>query len=133
MLRALLDAGLRWCFVSNVDNLGALVNARIAAWIASEHVPFAMEAVVGTPADRKGGHLASHDGRIVLRETAQVPEGDSSFGDVDRWRFYNTNNLWIDLRALDPAALDLPLIVNRKPVDPRDPGSPAVLQLETAM
>src|SRR6476646_3679667 len=92
-----------------------------------------MEAVVGTPADRKGGHLASHDGRIVLRETAQVPDGDDSFGDVERWRFYNTNNLWVDLRALDPAALDLPLIVNRKPVDPRDPGSPAVLQLETAM
>ena len=139
MLRALLDAGLRWCFVSNVDNLGALVNARIAAWIASEHVPFAMEAVVGTPADRKGGHLASHDGRIVLRETAQVPEGDSSFGDVERWRFYNTNNLWIDLQALnrlqesDPAAPTLPLIVNRKTVDPTDASSTPVIQLETAM
>jgi UTP--glucose-1-phosphate uridylyltransferase len=31
MLQALLDAGLRWCFVSNVDNLGALVDPRIAA------------------------------------------------------------------------------------------------------
>ena len=33
----------------------------------------------------------------------------------------------------DPGALDLPLIVNRKPVDPRDPARPEVLQLETAM
>lgn len=139
VVRALLDAGLRWCFVSNSDNLGALVDVRIAAWLASEHVPFAMETVVGTPADRKGGHLARHNGRIVLRETAQVPEGDSSFGDTERWRFYNTNNLWIDLQALnrlqeaDPAAPTLPLIVNRKTVDPTDSSSTPVIQLETAM
>jgi UTP--glucose-1-phosphate uridylyltransferase len=35
--------------------------------------------------------------------------------------------------AADPAGPELPLIVNRKTVDPRDPDSPAVLQLETAM
>jgi UTP--glucose-1-phosphate uridylyltransferase len=139
VLQTLLDAGLRWCFVSNSDNLGALVDVRLAAWIAAEHVPFAMETVLGTPADRKGGHLALHHGRIVLRETAQVPNGDSSFGDIERWRFYNTNNLWIDLQALsrmqaaDPAAPMLPLIVNRKTVDPTDSSSPPVIQLETAM
>ena len=37
---------------------------------------------------------------MVLRETAQVPDGDASFTDVERWRWYNTNNIWIDLRAL---------------------------------
>jgi UTP--glucose-1-phosphate uridylyltransferase len=138
-LDALLDAGLGWCFVSNSDNLGALADVRLAAWIADEQVPFAMEAVRGTPADRKGGHLALRDGQVVLRETAQVPEGDSSFTDVERWRYYNTNNLWIDLRALkelqaaDPAAPELPLIVNRKTVDPRDKSSTSVIQLETAM
>jgi UTP--glucose-1-phosphate uridylyltransferase len=138
-LDQLLDAGYRWCFVSNSDNLGATVDVRLAAWIAAEQIPFAMEAVRGTPADRKGGHLALHQGRVVLRETAQVPEGDTSFTDVERWRFYNTNNLWIDLLALrqlqeaDPAAPVLPLIVNRKTVDPRDPASTPVIQLETAM
>jgi UTP--glucose-1-phosphate uridylyltransferase len=102
-------------------------------------VPFALEAVRGTPADRKGGHLACYQDRLVLRETAQVPDGDSSFTDVDRWRWYNTNNIWIDLRALkdvqaaDPAAPDLPLIVNRKTVDPSDPDSTPVIQLESAM
>jgi UTP--glucose-1-phosphate uridylyltransferase len=29
-----------------------------------------------------------------------VPPGDDSFTDVERWRCYNTNNLWIDLEAL---------------------------------
>jgi len=138
-LDALLGAGLRYASVSNSDNLGALADVRIAAWLAAEQVPFALEAVRGTPADRKGGHLARYQGRVVLRETAQVPDGDTSFTDVERWRWYNTNNIWIDLRALkhlqaaDPAAPVLPLIVNRKTVDPRDPASTPVIQLESAM
>src|SRR3954452_8896700 len=99
MLDSLLGAGLRYAFVSYSDNLGATVDVRLAAWLAAEQVPFAMEAVRGTPADRKGGHLARYQGRVVLRETAQVPEGDASFTDVERWRYYNTNNLWIDLEA----------------------------------
>ena len=138
-LDALLGAGLRYAFVSNSDNLGAVADARIAAWLAAEQVPFALEAVHGTPADRKGGHLARYHGRMVLRETAQVPDGDTSFTDVERWRWYNTNNIWIDLRALkdlqaaDPAAPALPLIINRKTVDPRDPASTPVIQLESAM
>ena len=141
MLATLLDAGIDWAFVSNSDNLGAEVDARIPAWADAHGVPFVMEVVRGTAADRKGGHIARRrvDGRTVLRETAQAPPGDGSFTDVDRWRFYNTNNLWIDLRALrrlldeDPAGPTLPLIVNRKTVDPRDASSPPVLQLETAM
>src|SRR5690349_21173432 len=109
-LDALVGAGLRYAFVSNSDNLGALADVRIAAWLAAEQVPFTLEAVRGTPADRKGGHLACYQDRLVLRETAQVPDGDASFTDIERWRWYNTNNIWIDLRALknlqaaDPAA-----------------------------
>jgi UTP--glucose-1-phosphate uridylyltransferase len=138
-LDALLGAGLRYAFVSNSDNLGAIADVRIAAWLAAEQVPFALEAVRGTAADRKGGHLARYQGRVVLRETAQVPAGDTSFTDVERWHWYNTNNIWIDLRALrdlqaaDPAAPDLPLIVNRKTADPRDPESTPVIRLESAM
>jgi UTP--glucose-1-phosphate uridylyltransferase len=139
MLAALLEAEIDWAFVSNSDNLGAEVDPRIPGWADAHGVPFVMEVVRGTPADRKGGHIARRDGRLVLRETAQAPPGDDSFTDVDRWRYYNTNNLWVDLRALermlqaDPAGPALPLIVNRKTVDPRDPQSPPVLQLETAM
>jgi UTP--glucose-1-phosphate uridylyltransferase len=139
MLERLRAAGYDWAFVSNSDNLGAEADARIVAWAEAEGVPFVMEVVRGTAADRKGGHLARHGDRLVVRESAQVPEGDSSFSDVERWRFYNTNNLWVDLRALErtlaehEAGPELPLIVNRKTVDPNDPSSPKVLQLEWAM
>jgi UTP--glucose-1-phosphate uridylyltransferase len=142
MLDALLERGFRHAFVSNSDNLGAVLDPRILAWFAAEGLPFAMEVVMGTQADRKGGHIARRraDGRLVLRETAQVPEDDAdSFTDFRRWRYYNTNNLWVSLEALAAAqgdgdgVLALPLIVNRKTVDPADPSSPAVVQLETAM
>ena len=135
MLGALLGAGLRYAFVSNSDNLGALADVRIAAWLAAEQVPFALEAVRGTPADRKGGHLARYQGRVVLRETAQVPDGDTSFTDVERWRWYNTNNIWIDLRALRDLQADRPggtgSAFDRQPRDRRParpgehPGDPA--------
>jgi UTP--glucose-1-phosphate uridylyltransferase len=135
MLDSLLERGFEYAFVSNSDNLGAVLEPRILAWFASERLPFLMEVAEGVPGERKGGHIARRDGRLILRETAQAPEGDDSFGDYERWRFYNTNNLWIHLPALAETggALDLPLIVNRKTVDPADPESPEVVQLETAM
>jgi UTP--glucose-1-phosphate uridylyltransferase len=136
MLDALLERGYEYAFVSNADNLAAVLDARLLGHIADRGLQFVMEVVVGTEADRKGGHVARlEDGRLVLRETAQVPKGDDSFTDFLRWRFYNSNNLWVHLPALAErgAALDLPLIVNRKTVDPADPSTPKVLQLETAM
>ena len=139
-LDELLEDGFRYAFVSNVDNVGAVVEPRILAWFAGEGIPFAMEALRRTAADRKGGHLARHEGRLVLREIAQTPDEDvDAFQDIARHRFFNSNNLWVDLRALRAVlteregVLGLPLIVNRKTVDPADKGSTAVFQLETAM
>jgi UTP--glucose-1-phosphate uridylyltransferase len=141
MLGALLAAGFRHAFVSNADNLGAVLDLDILGWVAAERIPFLMEVVERTEADRKGGHLARRtDGRLVLREVAQCPDDElDEFQDVRRYRHFNANNLWVDLRALADVlharrgVLDLPMIVNEKPVDPEDPGSPRVLQLETAM
>jgi UTP--glucose-1-phosphate uridylyltransferase len=142
VLTALLEQGFELAMISNCDNLGSTVDPRIARYVSDERVPFLMEAVIGTAAERKGGHIARRraDDRLVLRETAQTPpEDEESFRDYRRWRYYNTNNLWVDLRALADelerrdGVFELPLIVNRKTVDPRDSGSPAVLQLESAM
>jgi UTP--glucose-1-phosphate uridylyltransferase len=142
MLDELLEHGYRYAFVSNSDNLGAVLDVRILSWFASEEAPFAMEVARRTEADRKGGHIARRrsDGRLVLRETAQTPEEDlEALQDVGRHPFVNTNNLWVDLEALRSTlaeregVLGLPIIVNRKTVDPNDSDSPAVVQLETAM
>ncbi len=85
--------------------------------------------------DKKGGHLCEDkSGQLLLREIAQCPEKDLPvFQDIDYYKYFNTNNLWIDLRALEwqmsnEGLMLLPLIVNPKIVD----GTP-VYQLETAM
>ena len=82
----LIDAGYRYAFVSNSDNLGAVPDARVAGWFAQSGAPFAIEAVRRTASDRKGGHFARRkaDGRIVLRETAQTAEADKeALADLD--------------------------------------------------
>ena len=127
--------------MSNSDNLGAVLEPRILEWVAREEIPFAMEVADRTAADRKGGHLAQRPGGgLVLREIAQTPESDvDAFQDTSRHRFFNTNTLWVDLEALRDVidardgVLGLPMIVNRKTVNPSDKSSPAVVQLETAM
>ena len=141
MLRTLLEAGFQYAFVSKADNLGAVLDPDILGWFAGERLSFLMEVVDRTEADRKGGHLARlKDGRLMLREVAQCPDDElDAFQDVRRYRYFNANNLWVDLRALADllrargGVLGLPMIVNEKPVDPEDPGSPRVVQLETAM
>lgn len=142
VLDQLLDAGFGYAFVSNSDNLGATADPRVAGWFAESGAPFANEVCRRTAADRKGGHLAvrRRDGHLVLRETAQTAEEDAAaLADISRHRYFNTNNLWMDLRALadtlaaSSGVLGLPLIRNAKTVDPADSSSPAVVQIETAM
>jgi UTP--glucose-1-phosphate uridylyltransferase len=142
MLDALEEHGFRFAFMSNSDNLGAVLEPAILAWMAREGAPFVMEVTDRTEADRKGGHIARlrDGGRLVLRETAQTPDEDlEALQDIGRHRFVNTNNLWVDLGALRSVleerggVLGLEMIVNRKTVDPSDKGSPPVFQLETAM
>jgi UTP--glucose-1-phosphate uridylyltransferase len=140
-LAAMRARGMRYAFVSNSDNLGAVLDPALLGWFAESGAPLAMEVKRRSEADKKGGHLArAKNGRLVLRESAQCPEDEiASFQDVSLYRFFNTNNLWIDLEALAGAleqshgVLPLPLIRNEKRVDPLDASSPRVIQLETAM
>jgi UTP--glucose-1-phosphate uridylyltransferase len=141
MLERLLERGIEFAFVSNADNLGAALEPALLGYMVSNELDFMLEAADRTPADRKGGHLCRlDDGRLALRESAQCPSEEmDSFQDVNRYRYFNTNNLWIHLPTLDRLLdehggfLPLPTVVNRKTLDPRDPTTPAVFQLETVM
>lgn len=142
LLEQLLDQGTKFLFVSNSDNLGATVDLPLLRYFAESGLSFLMEVAERTPSDKKGGHLARRrsNGRLLLRESAQCPaEEMESFQDIERHRFFNTNNLWIQLEDLKTAldqnggALPLPLIRNPKTLDPKDPNSRKVLQLESAM
>ena len=142
LLEVLRSRGIRHAFLSNSDNLGASCDGAIAAWMAREGIPYVAEVCTRTRNDRKGGHLAVRraDGRLVLRDSAMVAPGDERwFEDTDRHPWFHTNNLWVDLDLLaDRLAelegqMGLPVIVNRKPVDPTRPESTPVVQIESAM
>jgi UTP--glucose-1-phosphate uridylyltransferase len=142
LLDTLRDHGYRYAFLSNADNLGATCEGAVPAWMAREGIPYVTEVCERTRNDRKGGHLGvrKSDGRLVLRDSAMVAEGeDHFFQDTDRHPWFHANNLWVDLDALAArlaerdGVLGLPIIVNRKTVDPTRPDSTPVIQVESAM
>lgn len=141
VLETLLDAGYRYAFVSNADNLGAVIDETLLGYFVAEKLPFMAEVADRTEADRKGGHLGLRpDGQFILRESAQChPDDEAFFQDISRHRFFNTNSIWLDLNALRDTLtsrgniLGLAMIRNAKTVNPRDESSTPVYQLETAM
>ena len=141
LLDRILERGIEYAFVSNADNLGASLDPSLLGYMVAEGLDFMLEVADRTAADRKGGHLCRLlDGRLALRESAQCPPEEADlFQDLSRHRCFNTNNLWVHLPTLNGLLeehggfLPLPTVVNRKTLDPRDPRSPPVLQLETVM
>ncbi len=142
LLDTLREKGMRYAFLSNADNLGATCDPAVPAWMAENDVPYVAEVCVRTLNDRKGGHLAVRkaDGRLVLRDNAMVVPGEERFfQDTERHSVFHANNIWVDLDVLADrlaerdGVLGLPIIVNRKTVDPSDASSTPVIQVESAM
>jgi UTP--glucose-1-phosphate uridylyltransferase len=141
LLEDLISSGKRYAFVSNADNLGAVMDFKLLGYFSSNNIPFMMEVADRNESDKKGGHIAKlKNGQLILRESAQCAESDMEyFQNINRHRYFNTNNLWIDLEKLKYAmednnyVLGLSLIRNSKTVDPRDPSSALIYQLESAM
>lgn len=139
-LQYLLDREIRYAFIANSDNLGATMDASLLGYFSENRFPFMMEVAERTPTDLKGGHIARHkNGNLILREAAQCPEDElDAFRDISRYRYFNTNNIWINLPVLkeiieEYAIIRLPMILNPKTLDPRDESSPKVYHVETAM
>ncbi|KAI9487960.1 UTP--glucose-1-phosphate uridylyltransferase family [Zychaea mexicana] len=134
ILDQLLSHGKEYLFVSNVDNLGATVDVNILHHMIEKDMEFIMEVTDKTKADIKGGTLIDYNGQIRLLEIAQVPdEHVEDFKSIKKFHIFNTNNLWINLKAvkriMDEDALDLEIIVNNKSTDSGE----KVIQLETAV
>ncbi len=133
ILQNLIDAGREILFISNADNLGAVVDPVILNYMDEFNVPFLMEMTAKTAADVKGGTLYQQDGKLKLLEIARVPDDKiDEFCDQKKFKVFNTNNIWINLVALNDrlkkGPLELSVMVNRKDVE----GTP-IVQLETAI
>lgn len=133
ILDKLLHEGREVLFVSNADNLGAVIDMRILSYMLEKDIPFLMEVTEKTPADVKGGTLYLDDGLLRLLEVARVPEDRlDEFYSLEKFKIFNTNNIWINLvhlkKKLAHGALDLEVIANQKTVAGVD-----IVQLETAV
>jgi UTP--glucose-1-phosphate uridylyltransferase len=104
----LLKAGKEYLFVSNVDNLGAVVDTSILKHMMESQAEFLMcvhadkpprspltcvhrEVTDKTKADVKGGTLIDYEGQIRLLEIAQVPSTHvEDFKSVRKFKIFNT-------------------------------------------
>ncbi|CAN7005654.1 unnamed protein product [Brassica rapa subsp. trilocularis] len=131
-LDAFISQGKEYVFVANSDNLGAVVDLKILKHLIQNKNEYCMEVTPKTLADVKGGTLISYEGKVQLLEIAQVPdEHVNEFKSIEKFKIFNTNNLWVNLKAIkklvEADALKMEIIPNPKEVD-----GVKVLQLETA-
>ncbi len=133
VIQGLLRRGIKWAFISNLDNLAAFLDPWIVGLIARDKIDFLLEVTPRTVEDSKGGILVAKDGAIKLVEIAQVSDDDKPlFMNIQDFRVFNTNNVWIDLEKTNQLLLsnqlELPIIQNKKVIEGH-----SVVQLETAM
>lgn len=133
ILDQFLQQGRDILFVSNADNLGAEIDRKILNLMASRPIPFLMEMTPKTSADVKGGTLYQQGEKLKLLEIARVPDEHlNEFCGQEKFKVFNTNNIWINLAQLkaklEEGPMDLGVIVNKKSV-----GDLPVVQLETAI
>ncbi|KAI5078395.1 hypothetical protein GOP47_0006066 [Adiantum capillus-veneris] len=132
ILTELLAEGKEYVFIANSDNLGATVDLKILKHLLMNQNEYCMEVTPKTLADVKGGTLISYEGRVQLLEIAQVPdEHVGEFKSIEKFKIFNTNNLWVNLKAVKRLvkadALQMEIIPNPKEVE-----GVKVLQLEVA-
>ncbi|XP_065893166.1 UTP--glucose-1-phosphate uridylyltransferase-like [Dysidea avara] len=122
MLNKFMKEGKEFMFISNIDNLGAIVDLGILTALAEmENSPqFIMELTNKTKSDVRGGALVKYGGKSRLLELSQVP-ADKVADFHSRFKLFNTNNLWVNLKALKPKLdknkLTMEVIVNNLPAD----------------
>jgi UTP--glucose-1-phosphate uridylyltransferase len=87
--------GVSWLFVSNVDNLGAMLDPLIIGLHIDKGRSLSVEIVESDPKDR-GGFAAQVDGKGTIVESFRLPQGSGP----DIRRFLNTNTFVFDLNSL---------------------------------
>ncbi|KAK2743888.1 UTP-glucose-1-phosphate uridylyltransferase [Myotisia sp. PD_48] len=139
-LDKLLERGVEIIFLSNADNLGAVVDMRILEHMVKREAEYIMELTNKTKADVKGGTIIDYEGKARLLEIAQVPkEHVNEFKSIKKFKYFNTNNIWMNLRAVkrvvEEGELQMEIIPNGKtiPADKKGEADISIIQLETAV
>jgi UTP--glucose-1-phosphate uridylyltransferase len=140
ILDQLLERGIEILFLSNADNLGAVVDLRILQHMVESDAEYIMELTDKTKADVKGGTIIDYEGQARLLEIAQVSkEHVNEFKSIKKFKYFNTNNIWMNLKAVKRVVenneLEMEIIPNGKtiPGDKKGESDLSIVQLETAV
>ena len=133
MLKKLLERGINIIFISNADNLGAVLDINLATSLYNSDADVLIEVTNKTARDIKGGAIIQYKTGSMINykdlEIAQVPQ--EHLLDFQAFPHFNTGNLWVKLSflksAIETNQLNLDVIKNFKNVKGR-----RILQLETA-
>ncbi|KAI5283325.1 UTP-glucose-1-phosphate uridylyltransferase [Ascosphaera aggregata] len=139
-LDKLIERGVEIVFLSNADNLGAVVDMNILQHMYNTKAEYIMELTDKTKADVKGGTIIDYEGKARLLEIAQVPkEHVNEFKSIKKFKYFNTNNIWMNLHAIkrvvENQELEMEIIPNAKsiPADRKGEADINIIQLETAV
>lgn len=123
MLDKFIKEGKEYIFISNVENLGAVLDMKILAHVFSTKPEFALEVTDRISTDVTGGFLGKVDGKVHLMELSQVPHEKISHFTPRNYRYWNTNNLWVNLAAvqkvINDKTLELDFVVTNVTTDSR--------------
>ena len=140
ILDNLIERGVEVIFLSNADNLGAVVDLKILQHMVETKAEYIMELTDKTKADVKGGTIIDYDNSVRLLEIAQVPsEHVNEFKSIKKFKYFNTNNIWMNLKAIKRVVenneLEMEIIPNTKsiPADKKGESDISIIQLETAV
>ncbi len=98
LVNRLRARGIRHVLVSNVDNLGATIDAQVLGLhlaAVAKGASASVEVVRRQPGD-VGGCIAEVDGRALIVEGFRLPPAT----DPERYLHFNTNTIWLTLDAL---------------------------------
>jgi len=132
--RILKSKGIKYLFVSNIDNLGATIDLKILNYQIDKKMDFIIEVTDKTLSDVKGGTIINYDNRFKLLELAQVPEDKiDEFKSIKKFKIFNTNNIWVSVDAVDKMVNHkfcdkMDVIVNNKNYN-----GDTIVQFETAI
>jgi len=105
LLEKFIAQGKEWMLLSNVENLGAVVgreNYRLLQQIFNQDLQFVLEVVERKTTDERGGVLVqdSSNGRLSVVQLSQVPREKLPMLSPKEFKYWSTNNIWVNLRSL---------------------------------
>ncbi|CAI4064416.1 hypothetical protein SUVZ_08G0350 [Saccharomyces uvarum] len=104
----LIVQGKEVLFVSDLDNLGAIVDLNILSYMITNEIDYLVEVVERTANDSNTGVLATYESKLRLVDYKCLSRESAR-----KCKTVNTNNIWINLRKLknliESDSLNLPI------------------------